>query len=83
VRFERDEEFIGKLSSAVTEFSSRLESFTAMFRERGWITARKEPAEQHDEPRLFLNDDDLEWALARSIEIHQKQVTGGESGGMA
>jgi hypothetical protein len=32
---------------------------------------------------LFLNDADLEWALTRSIEIHQKQVTGGESGGMA
>jgi hypothetical protein len=84
VRFGRDEEYIGRLAAAVSEFSSRLESFTAMFRDRGWITARKEPpAERPDEPRLFLNDDDLEWALTRSIEIHQKQVIGGESGGMA
>jgi hypothetical protein len=77
VRFERDEEYIGKLAAAVTEFSSRLESFTAMFRERGWITVQKEPpAERPDEPRLWLTDEDLEWALTRSIEIHQKQATG-------
>jgi hypothetical protein len=84
VRFERDEGFIARLAAAVSEFSSRLESFTAMFRERGWITARKEEsAERPDEPRLWLDDGDLEWALTRSIEIHQKQATGGESGGMA
>jgi hypothetical protein len=53
-----------------------------MFKERGWIAARKEPVERPDEPRLWLTDEDLNWALSRSVEIHEKQV-GGESGGMA
>lgn len=81
VRFQRDEEYIGRLAAAVSEFSSRLESFTKLFRERGWISeyGRGETPEvfkddDGDMPRLCLTDDDLEWALQRSLEIHAKQV---------
>ena len=71
VRFTRDEEYIAALARAVSEFSARLEAEARKFRQWGWIEDAPEPKPKktpEDYPALRLTDEDLEWALERSIE---------------
>jgi hypothetical protein len=65
IRLERDEEFIARLAAAVRQFSDRLESLAATFRERGWIKDPPEP-EPVDETG-FLTEDDFDWAMRNLV----------------
>lgn len=63
-RVYRDEEFIGKLASAVRAFSDLLEQRAAEFRERGWIVDPV-PVAQPGQDASFISDEDLAWVLNR------------------
>lgn len=67
-RIERDEEFIGKLADAVTKFSKVLEATAAQMVQRGWIKPKADDPKPHPKYGEWINDDDMAWALSRSIE---------------
>lgn len=67
-RVQRDEKFIEKLAEAVTEFSARLEGLAEMASRAGWIKAKPVEEKPHVKYGEFINDDDLAWALGRSVE---------------
>lgn len=72
VRFERDEVFIGMLASAVTEFSEKLEAYTAKFREMGWIKDMEpEQIEDGDYGGLGITDADFA-AMVAEVEARDR-----------
>lgn len=54
-RIERDEDFIGKLSTEVLKFSAMLEDMTAQLMEIGLIKPKSQPVDVYDDQEQFIN----------------------------